>query len=483
MPNALEISSITIVASAADDDSAARDRPITGNDLETLGVSDNFLAASGFEAKVGQAALLPEQSPIVIAIGLGTDEPSAADIRTAASALWRACAQLESVTTLLPLIAAPALGAEVALQAVIEGLLLASYRFDELKGSPEATSQLNQVTLVAPDGVDGDLVLARAGATAEAIALTRDLVNRPGGSLTATQLADEAVAVGESSGLEVELWDRERLAKEGCGGILGVNAGSSEEPRLVRLTWRPEDESRATLHLVGKGITFDTGGLNLKTFEGMKEMKIDMGGAAAVIGAMKAIAAHSPDVTVIGTCCCTDNQPGPTATKPGDVLHIRNGKTVEVLNTDAEGRLVLADGLSLATEDQPDLIIDLATLTGACLVALGQRYAGLMGNDEQAISRVQTAARQAGERVWHLPLPTEYRKQLDSQTADLSNIGSGRFGGTLIAGLFLQEFVGDTPWVHLDIAGPVTTDEIEGEFTKGATGFGVRTLLEIATGW
>ena len=483
MPNALEISSITVVASAADDDSAARDRPITGNDLETLGVSDNFLAASGFEAKVGQAALLPEQSPIVIAIGLGTDEPSAADIRTAASALWRACAQLESVTTLLPLIAAPALGAEVALQAVIEGLLLASYRFDELKGSPEATSQLNQVTLVAPDGVDGDLVLARAGATAEAIALTRDLVNRPGGSLTATQLADEAVAVGESSGLEVELWDRERLAQEGCGGILGVNAGSSEEPRLVRLTWRPEDESRATLHLVGKGITFDTGGLNLKTFEGMKEMKIDMGGAAAVIGAMKAIAAHSPDVTVIGTCCCTDNQPGPTATKPGDVLHIRNGKTVEVLNTDAEGRLVLADGLSLATEDQPDLIIDLATLTGACLVALGQRYAGLMGNDEQAISRVQTAARQAGERVWHLPLPTEYRKQLDSQTADLSNIGSGRFGGTLIAGLFLQEFVGDTPWVHLDIAGPVTTDEIEGEFTKGATGFGVRTLLEIATGW
>ena len=483
MPNALEISSITIVASAADDDSAARDRPITGNDLETLGVSDNFLAASGFEAKVGQAALLPEQSPIVIAIGLGTDEPSAADIRTAASALWRACAQLESVTTLLPLIAAPALGAEVALQAVIEGLLLASYRFDELKGSPEATSQLNQVTLVAPDGVDGDLVLARAGATAEAIALTRDLVNRPGGSLTATQLADEAVAVGESSGLEVELWDRERLAQEGCGGILGVNAGSSEEPRLVRLTWRPEDESRATLHLVGKGITFDTGGLNLKTFEGMKEMKIDMGGAAAVIGAMKAIAAHSPDVTVIGTCCCTDNQPGPTATKPGDVLHIRNGKTVEVLNTDAEGRLVLADGLSLATEDQPDLIIDLATLTGACLVALGQKYAGLMGNDEQAISRVQTAARQAGERVWHLPLPTEYRKQLDSQTADLSNIGSGRFGGTLIAGLFLQEFVGDTPWVHLDIAGPVTTDEIEGEFTKGATGFGVRTLLEIATGW
>ena len=308
-------------------------------------------------------------------------------------------------------------------------------------------------------------------------------MNRPGGSLTAVQLADEAVAVGDSSGLEVEVWDRDRLTEERCGGILGVNAGSSEEPRLVRLTWRPKGESRATLHLVGKGITFDTGGLNLKSFEGMKEMKIDMGGAAAVIGAMSAISAYSPDITVIGTCCCTDNQPGPNATKPGDVLHIRNGKTVEVLNTDAEGRLVLADGLSLAAEDKPDLVIDLATLTGACLVALGQKYAGLMGNDDEAISRVETAATQAGERVWHLPLPTEYRKQLDSQTADLRNIGSGRFGGTLVAGLFLQEFVGDSSWVHLDIAGPVTTDDTEGEFPKGATGFGVRTLLELATGW
>ena len=215
----------------------------------------------------------------------------------------------------------------------------------------------------------------------------------------------------------------------------------------------------------------------------MKEMKIDMGGAAAVIGAMAAIAAYAPDLTVIGTCCCTDNQPGPTATKPGDVLNIRNGKTVEVLNTDAEGRLVLADGLSLAAEGQPDLIVDLATLTGACLVALGQRYAGLMGNNDDAITKVQTAANKANERVWHLPLPDEYRKQLDSEIADLQNIGSGRFGGTLVAGLFLQEFVDETPWVHLDIAGPVTTDETEAEFPKGATGFGVRTLIEIVNNW
>ena len=198
---------------------------------------------------------------------------------------------------------------------------------------------------------------------------------------------------------------------------------------------------------------------------------------------MAAVAAHNPDLTIIGTCCCTDNQPSPTATKPGDVLNIRNGKTVEVLNTDAEGRLVLADGLSIAAEETPDLIVDLATLTGACLVALGSQYAGLMGNNEEAIARVEAAANKAGERLWHLPLPNEYRKQLDSDVADLRNIGSGRFGGTLVAGLFLQEFVDETPWVHLDIAGPVTTEEQEAEFPKGATGFGVRTLLEIVNNW
>ena len=386
------------------------------------------------------------------------------------------------MTSLLPLTTATEVGAEVALQATVEGMLLASYRYDELKGSPEERSSLQQVTLVVPDGVDSAAALSRAEAVASAIALTRDLVNRPGGSLSAIQLADEAVKVAEQTGLEVEVWDRERLIAERCGGMLGVNAGSTEEPRMVRLTWRPKGESRGTIHFVGKGITFDTGGLNLKPFEGMKEIKIDMGSSGSDRSHGR-LAAHNPDVTIIGTCCCTDNQPSPTATKPGDVLNIRNGKTVEVLNTDAEGRLVLADGLSIAAEENPDLIVDLATLTGACLVALGSQYAGLMGNNEDAIARVEAAATKAGERLWHLPLPNEYRKQLDSDVADLQNIGSGRFGGTLVAGLFLQEFVDETPWVHLDIAGPVTTEEQEAEFPRGATGFGVRTLLEIVNNW
>ena len=483
MPNQLTISSINVIASEDENITTAKDRPVLSKELDALGVSEDFLIANRFEGKTKQTLLLPQQEGVVIALGLGDQPITAAEARATAATLWHSSKHLDSLTSSLPLSIGPDLGDETALQAVVEGLLLASYRFDELKGTPDAVPKLHRIDLLVADGVDSAAVLKKAEAVASAIALSRDLVNRPGGSLSATQLADEAMLVAENTGLEIEIWDKQRLIEEHCGGIIGVNAGSLEEPRLVRLTWRPKAESRGTIHFVGKGITFDTGGLNLKTFEGMKEMKIDMGGAAAVIGAMAAVAAYAPDVTVIGTCCCTDNQPSPTATKPGDVLKIRNGKTVEVLNTDAEGRLVLADGLSIAAEDEPDLIVDLATLTGACMVALGQRYGGLMGNNEGAIGKVQTAAALANELVWHLPLPKEYRKQLDSEVADLQNIGSGRFGGTLVAGLFLQEFVGETPWVHLDIAGPVTTDENEAEFHKGATGFGVRTLIEIVNNW
>ena len=483
MPLTLSPDAIRIVAPGDDVETTATDRPVRSDDLDMLGASPAFLTASGFEGKLGSTALLPESGPVVVAVGLGDEDLTPADLRKAAASLYRASSKTESLASTLAVVGSTDLGADVALQAVIEATLLASYRFDELKGEPDDADELVSIVLVAPDGVDADATKSKAVAVAEGVALARDLVNRPGGSLTATQLADAAVDAATAAGIESEVWGPEQLAQERCGGILGVNAGSTEEARLVRLTYRPEGESKGTVHFVGKGITFDTGGLNLKTFDGMQTMKIDMGGAAAVIGAMRAVAAVAPDVTVVGTCCCTDNQPGPTATKPGDVLHIRNGKTVEVLNTDAEGRLVLADGLSMASEESPDLIVDLATLTGACMVALGLEYAGLMGNDDTAIARVERAAGGAGERVWHLPLPSEYRKQLDSEVADLRNIGTGRFGGTLTAGLFLQEFVAESPWVHLDIAGPVTTDNVSGEFAKGATGFGVRTLLELLSGW
>jgi len=355
--------------------------------------------------------------------------------------------------------------------------LQASYRYDELKGDPDEADALSTVVFVVPDGIDTNAVLAKAVGISEGVALARDLVNKPGGTLRAVDLAAAAADAADASGIDIELWDLAKIRDERLGGLIAVNSGSTHEPRLIKWSWKPDGATK-TVVLVGKGITFDTGGLSLKPPDGMMGMKNDMGGAAAVVGAARAIAVVAPAVNVIGIACCTDNQPGPDAIMPGDVFTARNGKTVEVLNTDAEGRLVLADGLSLAAEMEPDAIIDLATLTGACLVALGAKVAGLMGNDDRLVAKVEAAAADAGEEVWHLPLPKMYRKQLDSEIADLKNIGAGRWGGSLTAGLFLQEFVDEHPWVHLDIAGPVAVEDQTGEFAKGATGFGVRTLLE-----
>jgi leucyl aminopeptidase len=235
---------------------------------------------------------------------------------------------------------------------------------------------------------------------------------------------------------------------------------------------------RGTVALVGKGITFDSGGLSIKTADGMETMKTDMSGAAAVLATMSTLRALDPKVRVIGIVPATENMPSGKATKPGDVLRIRNGKTVEVLNTDAEGRLVLADGLSLAVEDGADAIIDVATLTGACMVALGPKVAGLMGNDDGWTEQVRTAAERAGESVWPLPLPEEYRRTIDSEIADIRNISTQRYGGALTAGLFLREFVDGVPWAHLDIAGPARSEGDDGYVHKGGTGMGVRTLVE-----
>jgi leucyl aminopeptidase len=258
-----------------------------------------------------------------------------------------------------------------------------------------------------------------------------------------------------------------------------VNRGSTQPPRFLHLRYEPP-AARATVALVGKGITFDSGGLSLKPADGMIGMKGDMGGAGAVLGAFRAVAALGAKVRVLGFLPITDNMTGGDATRVGDVLTMRNGKTVEVLNTDAEGRLILADALSLATEAEPDAIIDLATLTGACMVALGDRTAGLMGNHRGLLDQVRAAADAVGEPTWPLPLPAYLRGKLDSDVADLKNITDTRYGGALAAGLFLQEFVGEgVPWVHIDIAGPADASEVYGEIVKGGTGFGVRTLVEL----
>ena len=481
MPLSLEPDAVTITSSPVDEVDLHAQGVFEGG-VESSGVDPTVAAAEDFRAKLGQTLVTVVAGRPTVLVGLGAgDDLDPAGLRKAAGAMYRRASRATSVTTDLVALAAGHLegGVREAARAVTEGLLLGSYRFDALKGEPEEAPVLASAVLtVAEDDVDTAVEgLAAGGATANAVALARDLVNTPASRMRAVDMADAAIAAGSAAGVEVEVWDLERCRSERLGGLLGVNAGSVHEPRLIRMEYDPEGAER-TVVLVGKGVTFDTGGLSLKTSEGMMTMKTDMAGAAAVVAAMSALPAMAPSVRVVGLACCTDNQPGPTATMPGDVLTIRNGKTVEVINTDAEGRLVLADGLSLAVEMEPAAVIDLATLTGACMVALGKGVAGLMGNDDDLISTVRGSADRTGERVWPLPLPDIYRKQLDSEVADLRNIGAGRYGGALTAGLFLEEFVGDTPWVHLDIAGPAGTDEAGGEYSKGATGFGVRTILE-----
>jgi len=272
----------------------------------------------------------------------------------------------------------------------------------------------------------------------------------------------------------------EQLVRARMGGVLGVGNGSDRPPRFLRLEFAPP-RAKGTIAFVGKGVVFDSGGLSLKTAGGMETMKTDMSGAAAVIAAMSALRDLDVKTRVIGYVPLVENMPSGAAMRPGDVLTMRNGKTVEVLNTDAEGRLILADALSLATEEGADAIIDLATLTGAVTMALGEKIAGLMGSDEAWITQVSEAAARAGERVWHLPLPEDYRRNLDSEIADLRNISTGGGAGTLTAGLFLKEFTGEAPWAHLDIAGTARSSSDDAETAKGGTGYGVRTLVELAS--
>ena len=368
-------------------------------------------------------------------------------------------------------------------------MILGGYRYTAFKSSADSsdgsngTPKLARVDVVGSTSAAAKDALARGAAIAAGVCVARDLSNEPGGSLTAPVFAQRAEAVAREAGLESRVWTEAEIRKERLGGLLGVNRGSANPPRYVELVYEPEGDPAATLAFVGKGITFDAGGLSIKTAQGMMAMKMDMCGAAAIIGAMSVLPSLGAPVRVKGYLPMTDNMLGGDATRPGDVLTIRNGKTIEVLNTDAEGRLILADALSLACEDEPDAIVDLATLTGACMVALGPSIAGLMGNDDTFIGEVRAAAERVGERVWPLPLPGDYTKQFDSNVADMKNIG-GNYGGALTAGLILQQFVADgIPWVHLDIAGPARAESDDGEISKGGTGFGVRTLVELASSY
>jgi leucyl aminopeptidase len=450
--------------------------PGSGADLDVA-----FLAERGFEGKPGEALAVPSGRGVWVALGVGEPADVTAETLRRAAAAFVRCAwrSTRGATTLLA--AAPeALDPRLAAQAVAEGAALAAYKFTRYKADPKPC-RLESIAVVGA-GADAQHGLDRGATVAGAVAFARDIVNEPANAMTPRRLAELAIQVAEAEGLACTVLDELAIEAEGLGGLAGVAAGSDEPARMIQLVYDPPG-AQGTLALVGKGITFDSGGLSIKTAEGMETMKTDKSGAAAVLAAMSALPSLAPAVKVVAFIPATENMPGGAATKPGDVLKIRNGKTVEVLNTDAEGRLVLADGLSLAAEAGVDAIVDLATLTGACVVALGRKVAGLMGNHDGWVAQVQAAADRAGEPVWPLPLPDDYRKLIDSDVADVKNISGGRYGGALTAGLFLKEFVGGIPWAHLDIAGPARSEDDEGYNQKGGTGFGVRTVIEAVTGF
>ncbi len=444
-----------------------------------------FLDTTGFTAKSGSTRTLPGPAgTATVLAGLGPDAERSVDtFRTIGGAIARAAAKHETVVVDATVLdAAGALNANAVAQALAEGIGLGTYRYTALKSEPEP-SKLTTVHVVGKGGKRVQEAFDLGSAIAEAVAVARDLVNEPGGTLTPPAYASEIQSLGATYGFQVTVLDEKAVAEAKMGGLLGVNRGSEIPCRFVELRWSPAGKPRGAVALVGKGVTFDSGGLSLKPSDGMLTMKGDMGGSAAVVGAFCALGAVAPNVEVRGYVPLTDNMTGGDATRLGDVLRISNGKTVEIHNTDAEGRLILADALSRASDEAPDAIVDLATLTGACMVALGNTHAGVMGSNQAWIDQVLAAGETSGEKSWPLPMPEEWRKNLDSDIADMKNIG-GRYGGASIAALFLREFVGEgIPWAHIDIAGPAFVDAESPTEAKGGTGYGVRTLLALLKGY
>ncbi|QFY08179.1 leucyl aminopeptidase [Nonomuraea phyllanthi] len=433
------------------------------------------LKAVAFSGKAGELAKLPTfgaiAAPLLVAVGLG-ESADAEGLRRAAGAAVRSLAGTARAALALPA------GTPEEAEAVALGALLGAYSFSRYRTGEEQKAPVAELTVVSGES---DAIGERAGVLADSVSLVRDLVNTPPSDLWPAKFAEIAEQEGGKAGLSVEVLDDKQLKDGGYGGLIGVGQGSANPPRLVRLSYsHPEATKR--LAFVGKGITFDSGGLSLKPSAAMDWMKSDMGGAGAVFGAMVGIARLGLPVNAVGYLCLAENLPSGTAQRPSDVLHSYSGKTVEVLDTDAEGRLVLMDGIARAAEDQPDLIVDVATLTGAQIVSLGWRTAGVMANDDAVRELVVETATAAGEGAWGMPLPEELRKGLDSPIADIANLHPERWGSMLTAGIFLKEFVPDgVRWAHIDMAGPAyNKGEPHGYTPKGGTGAITRTLIGLA---
>ena len=444
-----------------------------------LNVERRDLEACGFEGRFGQWLVLPGDDGARLLVGLGDGIVTTTELRDAAATATRALPHVQRFAFHLP--GAAGVSTDAAARAAVEGAILGRYHFHIREA--DDTLEIDELVLVVDaDAVSDAETGARLGrVVAEATSLGRDLANAPGGYLTATRMGQVAHEVGARTGLDVEVFDKAALLELGCGGLLGVNAGSVEPPTMVKLSYRPEGTARGHLGLVGKGIMYDSGGIALKPADvSHSQMKNDMTGAGVILAAMSALRDFACPVAVTGWLMCTDNMPSGSATRLGDVLTMRGGKRVEVMNTDAEGRLVMADALVLAVEDGVDAVVDIATLTGQCLRTFGTEIAGVMGNDAELIDQIRAAGDRTDEPVWELPLATRYRGQLHSEIADLTNMG-GANAGSITAALFLAEFVGDTRWAHIDIAGTAQADVARTWRNKGATGFGTPLLIELAT--
>ncbi len=460
---------------------------IAALDRQAQGRIAAVLAAEKFQAKPGAVTHLHVADGFgasrIVVTGLGGRKDLGAEtVRRAAAAALRRARDLGARTVALEVLG-DRLSPRERAHAAVEGAILGTYVFDRYKRE-KSEKAVETLRVVAANGRQAREVTegARRGEIfAEGTWLARDLINAPANDVHPTHVADVARQIARAGKLKIKVLERDDCAKLGMGAFLGVAQGSEQPPKFIHLTYTPSGRAAKRVAIIGKGITFDSGGLDLKSAEGMSRMKNDMSGAAAVLGIMKALPKLGARVEVHGVIAATENMPSGTAFRPGDVLRAMNGTTIEIGNTDAEGRLTLADALCYAaTHVKPQEMIDMATLTGACVVALGALCSGLMASDQRLADRLLAAGRAAGERVWQLPLIEEYKEQFKSDIADLNNTG-GRSGGAITAGLFLKEFAGSIPWAHLDIAGPAFIDKDSPLGPKGATGVAVRTILTYLT--
>ncbi len=462
--------------------SDSRGPQFTAVDKLTGGRLSRLLDEESFKAKPGKTLLVhTDDLPFkrCLLVGLGKSEELVAQgLRDlAAHAVNEANKRkLKGAFVMLP----ASIEGSDAIRFGTEGAALAGYRYDKWLTQDVEPLTCDAVTLIHAKAKGLDPVVVRAARASEGVALARDLVNEPPATMYPGVLAKVAAQVAKEEGLECKILKKGDIVKAGMNLLLAVSAGSERPPRLIHLTYRPPGATAKTkqIALVGKGLTYDAGGYNIKPTGSLEDMKIDMAGGAAVIGAMKAVAAFAPDCIVHGIVPSSENLISGEAYKPGDVIKSYNGKTVEIMNTDAEGRLILADALAYVAKLKVDRIVDLATLTGACMVALGPHTAALFGNNDAFRDRVFDAAKRSGEDVWPMPLSKKLRGMLDSPIADMKNIGQ-RWGGAITAALFLHEFVGKTTWAHLDIAGPSFSEKAEPSVPRGGTGFAVRLLLEL----